>query len=86
MIHDESRVLADALVRISNGSNNPFLVLAVFDLGNLLGEHGINIATFNITGNKKAHLCSATDDQVKQCREEKVDQWRFVGLNKVLPS
>ena len=26
-----------------------------------------------------------TDNQVGQCREEKVDLWRFVGLYKVLP-
>ena len=25
-----------------------------------------------------------TDNQVKQCSEEKVERWRFVGLDKVL--
>ena len=58
----------------------PFLALAVLedlDLGNL-GEYGIEVATLNSAGNKKAHRRSA---QVEQCREEKVDRWRFVGLS-----
>ena len=39
----------------------------------------------DLVGNRKAHLHSVTDNQVEQCREEKVDRWRFVGLDKVLP-
>ena len=69
----------------SNGANKPFVALVVLDLGNLLGEYDIEVATFNSAGNKKAHCRSATDNLVKQCREEKVDLWRFVGLDKVLP-
>ena len=38
----------------------------------------------DLAGNKKAHLRSVTDNQVKQCSEEKVERWRFVGLDKVL--
>ena len=69
----------------SNGTNKPFLALVVLDFRNLLGIYGIEVATLNSAGNKKAHLHSATDNQVEQCREEKVDQLRFVGLNKVHP-
>ena len=69
----------------SNGANKPFVALVVLDLGNLLGEYDIEVATFNSAGNMKAHCRSATDNLVKQCREEKVDLWRFVGLDKVLP-
>ena len=67
----------------SNGANKTFLALVILDLRNLLGEYGIEVATFNSAGNKKAHLRSATDHQVEQCSEEKDDRWRFVGLDKV---
>ena len=83
--HDKSRVLADALTGTSNGANKPFLALVVLDLGVLLGEYGIDVATLNSSGNWKAHPRSVTDNQVERCSKEKVDPWRFVGLNKVLP-
>ena len=51
----------------------------------LSGHDSIEFATFNSAGNKKAHLCSATDNLVEQCREAKVDRLIFVGLDKVLP-
>ena len=41
--HDESQVLADALIRTSNGADNSFLALVVLDLGNLLGKYGIDV-------------------------------------------
>ena len=69
----------------SNGANKPFVALVVLDPGNLLGEYDIEVATFNSAGNKKAHCRSATDNLVKQCREEKVERQRCVGLDKVLP-
>ena len=70
---------------LAAGANKPFLALVVLDLGNLLGEYGIKVATFNSAGNKKTHLRFATDNQVEQWCEEKVDWRRFVGLDKVLP-
>ena len=36
----------------------------------------------DLAGNQKAQLRSETDNQVEQCREEKVDRWRSVGLYK----
>ena len=43
--HDKSRVLDDALIGTSNGANKPFLALVVLDLGNLVGEYGIDVVT-----------------------------------------
>ena len=66
------------------GTNKPFLVLVVLDLGILLGKYCIECATFRRGRNKEAHLRGATDNQVEQCREEKVDRRRIGGLEEVL--
>ena len=56
----------------SNGANKPFLALVVLDLWDLLGEYGIEVATFNC------------NHQVEECREKRLfDRWRFVSLDKV---
>ena len=78
---------ADALHRNLQRRQQAISRARRLDLGSLLGgsEYGMEVATFNSARNKKAHLRSATDNQVEQCREEKVDRWRFVGLDKVWP-
>ena len=73
----------------SNGSNKPFLALVVLDsltlrtfLANMVSRsrpstaQGIRRPIFAVLQNR-------TDQQVEQCREVKVDRWRFVGLDKV---
>ena len=66
-------------------TNIPFLALVVLDRGKRLGVYGIEIATFTSAGNKQAQLLSrsATYNHIKQCRGEKIDLLRFVGLDKV---
>ena len=62
----EGRAVCEILeVGYDLGTNKPFLALVILDLGNLLGKYGIEVAIFNSAGNKKARLCSATDDQVE---------------------
>ena len=56
----------------SDGANKPFLALVVLDLGNLLGEYGIEVANFNSAGNKKAHRRSATDHQVERAAKRRL--------------
>ena len=41
--------------------------------------------TLSSKGNKQLRLGSATDNQVKQCSEEKVDHRRFVSQDKAWP-
>ena len=61
----------------SNGANKPFLALVVLGLGNLPSEYGIEIASYNSAGNKKAHLRSATDNQSNNAA--KTPKRRLIG-------